>query len=43
MSKAKVVLPDTKLDIVDCILLAKGAAEDTELFSFDTHLRPKRN
>ena len=33
----------TKLDIVDCILLAKGAAEDTELFSFDTHLRPKRN
>ena len=32
---------ETKLDIVDCILLAKGAAPDTEVFSFDADLRLK--
>ena len=32
---------ETKLDIVDCILLAKGTAEHTEVFSFDSDLRPK--
>ena len=31
---------ETKLDIVDCILLAKGMAEHTEVFSFDADLRP---
>jgi predicted nucleic-acid-binding protein len=33
---------ETKFDIVDCILLAKGAAEHTEIFSFDADLRPKQ-
>ena len=33
---------ETKLDIVDCILLAKGTAENTEVFSFDAELRPSR-
>lgn len=33
---------ETKLDIVDCILLAKGAAARTEVFSFDADLRPKQ-
>ncbi len=32
----------TNLDIVDCILLAKGANEETEVFSFDADLRPKQ-
>ena len=32
---------ETKLDIVDCILLAKGTAEHTEVFSFDADLRSK--
>jgi predicted nucleic-acid-binding protein len=32
---------ETKIDIVDCILLAKGAAPDTEVFSFDADLRVK--
>jgi predicted nucleic-acid-binding protein len=31
----------TKIDIVDCILLAKGAAPDTEVLSFDIDLRTK--
>lgn len=33
---------ETTVDIVDCILLAKGKAEHTEVFSFDDDLRPKR-
>ena len=33
---------ETKLDIVDCILLAKGTAEHTEVFSFDADLRSKQ-
>ena len=32
---------ETKIDIVDCILIAKGAALDTEVFSFDADLRVK--
>ena len=32
----------THLDIVDCILLAKGADEHVEVFSFDADLRPKQ-
>ncbi len=31
----------TKLDIVDCLLLAKGAGENIEVFSFDAHLCSK--
>ena len=31
---------ETRLDIVDCILLAKGSTEHTEVFSFDADLRP---
>jgi predicted nucleic-acid-binding protein len=30
---------ETNIDIVDCILLAKGAGEDMEVFSFDAGLR----
>jgi len=45
VQRVKTVLPDpkaeTKIDIVDCILLAKGAAHDTEVFSFDADLRVK--
>lgn len=33
---------ETKLDIVDCILLAKNADGQTEVFSFDADLRPRR-
>lgn len=33
---------ETKLDIVDCILLAKSTAEHTEVFSFDADLQPKQ-
>lgn len=32
---------ETKLDIVDCILLAKAAGADYELFSFDAELRQR--
>ncbi len=32
---------ETKLDIVDCILLAKGTGKDTEVFSFDADLRSR--
>lgn len=31
----------TQLDIVDCILLAKGATAHTEVFSFDADLRSR--
>ena len=34
---------ETKLDIVDCILLAKGSDDNTEVFSFDADLRTKHN
>jgi hypothetical protein len=37
MRKPKVVLPDTNV-----ILLAKGKAENIEVFSFDADLRSKR-
>lgn len=33
---------ETKLDIVDCILLAKGSDDSTEVFSFDADLRSKQ-
>ena len=33
---------ETKLDIVDCILLAKGSDDNTEVFSFDADIRPKQ-
>ena len=33
---------ETNLDIVDCILLAKGTDENTEVFSFDAALRPRQ-
>ena len=33
---------ETKLDIVDCILISKGAGENTEVFSFDADVRPKQ-
>jgi predicted nucleic-acid-binding protein len=33
----------TKLDIVDCILLAKGSDDNMEVFSFDADLRTKQN
>jgi predicted nucleic-acid-binding protein len=32
----------TKIDIVDCILLAKGSNGNTEVFSFDADLHPKQ-
>jgi predicted nucleic-acid-binding protein len=32
---------ETPLDIVDCILLAKGKVECAEVFSFDDDLRPR--
>ena len=34
---------ETKLDIVDCILLAKGSDDNMEVFSFDADLRTKQN
>ncbi len=34
---------ETKLDIVDCILLAKGFDNNMEVFSFDADLRIKQN
>jgi predicted nucleic-acid-binding protein len=34
---------ETKLDIVDCILLAKGAVDHAEVFSFDGDLRSKQS
>ncbi len=32
---------ETKLDIVDCILLAKGTGDDREVFSFDAAIRSR--
>lgn len=32
---------ETSLDIVDCMLLAKGMSEHYEVFSFDADLRPR--
>jgi predicted nucleic-acid-binding protein len=34
---------ETKLDIVDCILLSKGSDNNMEVFSFDADLRIKQN
>jgi predicted nucleic-acid-binding protein len=33
----------SRIDIVDCILLAKGAAENTEVFSFDADLHSRQS